>query len=268
MKLSVREGAFKAMPAELPLEQSFAKLKAMGYDGVELSTWPDREARGVRNRRGVWPGTYDADRRRALKESAARAGVEIPTLSSDWAWAYSDFHPTLDQWERGLRLLVEDAQLTAELGARVFLMHFGTSTGSWDQAKGMLKELAAESARIGAIVGFEGSLFKGLGLGGQPELVRMVDEIGHPNLGIYVHPSGDTAKQVRDVEEVGARICALHASAINPEVDYGQLFAALKKVGYDWYWCFEVADELIGPSAQSFRTLAEEHGLNMAPETR
>ena len=260
MKLSVREGAFKATPSELPLEQSFAKVKGMGYDGVELTTWPDREARGVRNRRGVWPGTYDVGRRQALVGAARNAGVEIPTLSSDWAWAYSDFHPTLDQWDRGLQLLVEDAKLTADLGARVFLMHFGTSTGSWDQAKGMLKELAAEAQKAGSIVGFEGSLFKGLGLGGQPELVRMVDEVGHPNLGIYVHPSGDTAKQVRDVEEVGERICALHASAINPDVDYGQVFAALKKVGYDWYWCFEVADELIGPSAQQFKELTKQAG--------
>jgi sugar phosphate isomerase/epimerase len=256
MKLSVREGAFKATPSELPLEESFAKLKQIGYDGVELTTWPDREARGVRNRRGVWPGKLDAGQRQALKQTAAAAGVEIATLSSDWAWAYSDFHTTLDEWDRGLQLLVDDAKLTTDLGARTFLMHFGTSTGSWDQAKGMLKELTAEAAKSGAIVGFEGSLFKGLGLGGQPELVRMVDEIGHPNLGIYVHPAGDTAKQVRDIEEVGERICALHASAINPEVDYAQVFAALKKVGYDWYWCFEVADELIGPSAQQFKELA------------
>jgi sugar phosphate isomerase/epimerase len=262
MKLSVREGAFKATPAELPLEQSFARVAQMGYQGVELSTIPDREARGVRQRRGVWGGMLDASKRRALKETASRAGVEIPTLSSDWAWAYSDFHPTLDAWDRGLQLLVEDAKLTTDLGARAFLMHFGTSTGTWDQARGMLKELAAEAAKVGAIVGFEGSLFKGLGLGGQPELVRMVDEVGHPSLKIYVHPSGDTAKQVRDVEEVGDRICALHASAINPEVDYGQVFAALKRVGYDWYWCFEVADDLIGPSAEQFKRLAAEHGLS------
>jgi sugar phosphate isomerase/epimerase len=261
MKLSVREGAFKATPAELPLEQSFARVAQLGYQGVELSTIPDREARGVRQRRGVWPGMLDGAKRQAVKQAAAGAGLEIPTLSSDWAWAYSDFHPTLDHWERGLQLLVEDARLTVDLGARVFLMHFGTSTGGWDQARGMLKELVAEAAKVNAIVGFEGSLFKGLGLGGQPELVRMVDEVGHPNLKIYVHPSGDTAKQVRDIEEVGDRIGALHASAINPEVDYGQVFAALRKVGYDWYWCFEVADDLIGPSAQQFKELASKHGL-------
>jgi sugar phosphate isomerase/epimerase len=123
-----------------------------------------------------------------------------------------------------------------------------------------LKDLARAVEPTGVTIGFEGSLFYLLGLGGQPELVRMVDEVGHPNLRIYVHPSGDTAKQVRDVEEVGDRICALHASAINPEVDYGQVFAALKKVGYDWYWCFEVADDLIGPSAKQFKELTRRAG--------
>jgi sugar phosphate isomerase/epimerase len=260
MKLSVREGAFRATPQELPLEQSFARVAQLGYQGVELSTIPDREARGYRQRRGVWAGMLDGAKRQAIKQAAAQAGVEIPTLSSDWAWAYSDFHPTLDEWDKGLRLLVDDAKLTVDLGARAFLMHFGTSRGSWDQARGMLKELAGEAAKVGAIVGFEGSLFKGLGLGGQPELVRMVDEVGHPNLKIYVHPHGDTASQVRDIEEVGDRIVALHASVIDPQVDYGQVFAALDRVGYDWYWCFEVADDLIGPSAEKFKEQAARHG--------
>jgi sugar phosphate isomerase/epimerase len=264
MKLSVREGAFKDTPVELPLEKSFERVAKLGYKGVELSTIPDREARGYRQRRGVWAAKWDDARRRETKAQAAKAGVEIPTLSSDWAWAYSDFHTTLDEWDRGLQVLVDDAKLTVDLGARAFLMHFGTSTGTWDQAKGMLKELAAEAAKVGAIVGFEGSLFKGLGLGGQPELVRMVDEVGHPNLKIYVHPAGDTAKQVADIEEVGERICALHASAINPEVDYGQVFAALKRAKYDWYWCFEVSDDLIGPSAARLQQIAAQHGVTLS----
>ena len=46
------------------------------------------------------------------------------------------------------------------------------------------------------------------------------------------------------------------------DVDYGQVFAALKKVGYDWDWCFEVADDLSGPSAAQFQELAKKHGLS------
>ena len=84
--------------------------------------------------------------------------------------------------------------------------------------------------------------------------------IGSPGLKIYVHPHGDTAQQVKDLEEVGDRICALHSSALDDKVDYGQVFAALKKVGYDWYWCFEVGGDLIASSVKPWRELAKKHG--------
>jgi sugar phosphate isomerase/epimerase len=87
----------------------------------------------------------------------------------------------------------------------------------------------------------------------------MVDEIGSPGLQIYVHPHGDTESQVKSIEEVGNRICALHASAINPEVDYGKVFQALRAVGYDWYWCFEVGGDLIAESAKKWREIAAQH---------
>ncbi|HVC33475.1 MAG TPA: TIM barrel protein [Chloroflexota bacterium] len=263
MKISLRESAFRRSPAELTLEKSFAELARMGYDGVELSTNPDREARGVRQRRGVWPGTLDQARRAQLKAAAAANGLEIPTLSSDWAWGYADFHPTLGGWGRGTELLVDDAKLAADVGAGSILIHFGTSTGTWDQAKGILKEAAGESERLGVVLGFEGSIWFRVGLGGQETLVRMVDEIASPALKIYVHPHGDTAAQVRDIEQVGDRICALHASALNPDVDYGQVFAALKRAGYDWYWCFEVAEDLFAASASGFKELARKPRVSL-----
>jgi sugar phosphate isomerase/epimerase len=255
MKLSVREGAYKSAPLDLPLEKSFQQLAALGYQGVELSTIPDREARGYRQRRGVWPGMLSSDKRAEIKASAAQAGLEISTLSSDWAWGYSEYFPTLDGWERGAELLVEDAKLAADLGSRAFLIHFGISKGTWDQARGILKELARAVEPTGVTIGFEGSLFYLLGLGGQTELVRMVDEVNSPALKIYVHPHGDTASQVQAIDEVGERICALHASALQPDVEYGQVFAALTRARYDWYWCFEVREELFASSASGFREL-------------
>jgi sugar phosphate isomerase/epimerase len=261
LKLSVREGSYKAAPSDLPLEKSFSQLATLGYDGVELSTIPDREARGYRQRRGVWPDMLIPEQRAAIKASAAKAGLEISTLSSDWAWGYSEYFATLAGWERGAELLLEDAKLAADLGARAILIHFGISKGSWDQARGILKELARAAEPTGVTLGYEGSLFYPLGLGGQPELVRMVDEVNSPALKIYVHPHGDTASQVKWIDEVGERICALHASALDPKVDYGQVFAALKRAKYDWYWCFEVAEELFASSATGFRELARQYRI-------
>lgn len=261
MKVSIREGAFRATPSELPLDKSFAELARLGYSGVELSTIPDREARGFRQRRGVWAEKLDAGKRAKIKASAAAVGLEISTLSSDWAWGYSEFHPTLDGWDRGAEIILEDAKLAADLGAKSILIHFGTSTGPWDQARGILKEVAKEAEKTGTILGFEGSLFYGLGLGGQDQLVRMVDEVGSSALKIYVHPHGDTASQVKAIDEVGERICALHASAIDRGVDYGQVFAALKRAKYDWYWCFEVANDLFESSINDFKDIARQYGV-------
>ena len=262
MKLSVRESAYRSSPSDLPLDRAFAELARMGYQGVELSTIPDREARGYRQRRGVWPEMLDDSKRAHIKATAAANRLEIPTLSSDWAWGYSEYHPTLAGWSRGAELIVEDAKLAADLGARAILIHFGVSTGTWDQAKGILKEAASEAEKVGVVLGFEGSIWFRVGLGGQDTLVRMVDEIASPALRIYVHPHGDTASQVAAIDEVGERICALHASALNPNVDYGQVFAALKRAKYDWYWCFEVSEDLFASSATGFRDLAREHGLS------
>jgi sugar phosphate isomerase/epimerase len=261
LKVSVREGAFRVPPAELPLDKSFAELARLGYSGVELSTIPGREPPSFRQRRGVWTETLDAAKRAELKVSAAAVGLEIPTLSSDWAWGYAEFHPTLAGWDRGAELVLADAKLAADLGAKSILIHFGTSTGPWDQARGILKELAADAEKTGTILGFEGSLFGGLGLGGQDQLVRMVDEVASSALRIYVHPHGNTVSQVKAIDEVGDRICALHASALNPEVDYGQVFAALKRANYDWYWCFEVGNDLFESSVAGFKELARQYGL-------
>lgn len=261
MRLSLRENAFKASPLELPLDQSFAELARLGYQGVELSTIPDREFRGYRQRRGIWAEMLDAAHRAEVKAAAAAVNLEIPTLSADWAWGYSEYHSSLDGWARGAELLVKDAELARDLGARAVLIHFGSSTGTWDQAKGILKEIAAEAERLGVVLAFEGSIWFRVGLGGQETLVRMVDEIASPSLKIYVHPLGDTAAQVRSIEEVGDRIRALHASAINPDVDYSQVFAALARVGYDWYWCFEVGPELFERSVADYNELIHRHDL-------
>lgn len=261
MKLSIRESAYRATPSELPLASAFRELARLGYQGVELSTIPDREARGVRQRRGIWAGMLDQTERARIKTAAA-SGLEIPTLSSDWAWSYADFHPTLTGWSRGAELIVEDARLAADLGAKAILIHFGTSTGTWDQAKGLLKETAAEAAKLGVVLGVEGSIWFRVGLGGQDTLVRMVDEIASPGLKIYVHPHGDTVAQVHDIDEVGDRICALHASALDPNVDYGQVFAALQRAHYDWYWCFEVSEDLFASSVAGFNDLALKYRLS------
>jgi sugar phosphate isomerase/epimerase len=262
MKLSVRESGFLEPVSDYPLDWSLGQIKELDYDGVELCMVPDRVGRGPRaTRRGTWYSEYDAEGRRKIRQRTESLGLEIPTLSSDWAWGFSEFCPELSQWDRGVEIWGEDVEFARDVGARVILIHFAVATGTWEQAKKLLGRAADHAASRGIVLGYEGSIWHRVGLGGQETLVKMVDEIGSPGLQIYVHPNGDTAKQVKDVEEVGNRICALHSSALNPEIDYSQVFAALKKVGYDWYWCFEVGGELIQQAVQPWRELAKKAGV-------
>jgi sugar phosphate isomerase/epimerase len=262
MKLSVRESGFRESVADHPLDWALGRVKELGYDGIELCMVPDRVGRGPRaTRRGAWYSEYDAEGRKKLVDRATSLGIEIPTLSSDWAWGYADYNPKLSQWDRGIEIINEDVDFARDVGAKVILIHFAVSQGSWEEAKTLLGRAADYAARRGIVLGFEGSIWFRVGLGGQETLCRMVDEIGSPGLQIYVHPQKDTKQQVEDIRTVGKRICALHSSALNPEVDYGPVFAALKEVGYDWYWCFEVGGDLIAESATKWREMAKQHGV-------
>jgi len=265
LKLSIRESGFREPVAEHPLvDWSLPRIKELGYDGVELCITATRviPGRPRASGRGVWYREYDAEGRKRIRDKAQEVGLEIPTMSSDWAWGYADYNPDLSQWDRGVEILGEDAAFAKDVGARVILIHFGTSTGTWDQAKRLLTRAAEHAEKNNIIFGVEGSIWFRVGLGGQDTLCKMVDEIGSKHMQIYVHPQRDTEQQVKDILEVGNRICALHSSALNPDVDYGKVFEALKKVDYDWYWCMEVGGDLIPESVGKWHDLAKKHGVN------
>jgi sugar phosphate isomerase/epimerase len=263
MKLSVRDCGFREPPGEFPVTWALGRAKELGYDGIELCMVPDRGIRGKRaTRRGCWYADYDSDERKALRAHAERLGLEIPTLATSWAWSYSELNPELRQWERGVEIIGEDVEFARDVGARVILIHFGVSRGSWEDAKSVLGRAAGYAARRGIVLGVEGNIWPNVGLGSQATLCQMVDEIGSPGLQVYVHPQGDTAKQIREIREAGKRMCALHSSALDPSLDYGQIFAAIQEVGYDWFWCFEVNGEVIAESAPQWRSLAKQFGVS------
>jgi hypothetical protein len=48
---------------------------------------------------------------------------------------------------------------------------------------------------------------------------------------------------------------ALHSSQPNVQIDYPQMLQALREVGYDWYWVFEVGWEQARQSLDDWRYL-------------
>ncbi|MBO0730950.1 MAG: sugar phosphate isomerase/epimerase [Acidimicrobiaceae bacterium] len=259
MIVATREDGIPAGEAGYTVPWTIAKAKELGFGGVELGTDPrpntrrrparDGQLLPSRRRRlsppGVWPEALNADERAQLRELADQSGVAITSLSSEWIWGYSKYHPTLDDWDRGRDLLKKDMELTADLGAKVCLVpSFAETTGTWEQAKRVLSETAETAARRGVVAGVEGSIWWRAGLGDEEELLEMIEQIGSPGLGVYGHPQGTGTANADEIRMVGKHLVCLHHFAMSPDqVDYPAMFQALRDVGYDYAWVFEVPEE-------------------------
>ena len=168
MKVSVRVGFRRDDPAG-PLDGVLRECKEMGYDGIELMLDPRYPftSSGPRGSRGPWSSeSVSPELREQLRESAQRHGIEIATLSADWAWGYAQYNPRLSQWERGVELLRSDVNLAADLGARAILIHVGESQGSWEEIRSIVSRVVEEGVRREVKIGFEAGIFARTGLGG------------------------------------------------------------------------------------------------------
>jgi len=265
MKVSLRVGFRRDDPVS-PLDGVLAECREMGYEGVELMLSTSYPFGGTPGRRGGGRGPWSSESvtpelRERLRESSRRHGVEISTLSADWAWGYAQYNPRLSQWDRGVELLRSDVGLAADLGARAMLMHVGESQGSWEEIKSIVARTVEEGARREVKVGFEAGIFARTGLGGLEALIKLVDELDTPWFGVYEHcywPRGDMQPH-EEIRLVGHRMVALHSSALNVQVDYERMLEALREVGYDWYWVFEVGWEQAQQSVQGWRYLMKKN---------
>ena len=258
MKVSLRVGFRRDDPVS-PLDGVLRDCKEMGFDGIELMLDP-RYAFGASDGRGRWrPWASDSvtpELRAQLRQSAERHGVQIATLSADWAWGYAQYHPRLSQWERGVELLRADVDLAADLGAGAILIHVGESQGSWEEIKSIVARVAEVGARRRVKVGFEAGIFVRTGLGGLEALIRLVDELDNPWFGVYEHCYWPSRREMQPHEEirlVGPRMVALHSSQPSVQIDYRAMLQALRDVGYDGFWVFEVGWEQAHQSLDDWR---------------
>lgn len=266
MKVSIRVGFRRDDPVNA-LDGVLRDCREMGYDGIELmmsASYPYGSSGPRGGGRGPWASESVSNEMRAqLRESAQRHGVEIATLSADWAWGYAQYNPRLSQWDRGVELLRADVNLAADLGAGAILIHVGESQGSWEEIRSIVTRVVEEGARRQVKIGFEAGIFARTGLGGLEALIRLVDEIDSPWFGVYEHCYWPRRREMQPHEEirlVGPRMVALHSSAPSVQVDYPQMLQALRDVGYDWYWVFEVGWDQARASLADFRHITGQGG--------
>jgi sugar phosphate isomerase/epimerase len=260
MKVSLRAGFRRDDPVS-PLDGVLRDCREMGFDGIELMLDPRSPfgSSGPRSGRGPWASeSVTPEMREQLRQSAARHGMEIATLSADWAWGYAQYHPRLSQWERGVELLKADVNLAADLGARAILIHVGESQGSWEEMRSIVSRVVEEGAQREVKIGFEAGIFARTGLGGLEALIRLVDELGTSWFGVYEHCYWPRRRELQPHEEirmVGSRMVGLHSSQPNVQIDYPEMLHALREVGYDGYWVFEVGWEQARQSLEDWRSI-------------
>jgi len=239
MKISIRAHLQPVRGSDAhPLQWAFERGKELGYDGLELCMRADRNG-FVTAMRPEW--------RSGIAELSRQYNMPIYSLSGDWAWAYAVFNPTYKEWGQGIGFLAKDAELAKELGAHTILVHFATSQGSWEDCKALLKDVAAAGKQYGVRFGYEANIWAATtGFGGMDSLIRMVDEVGSPHFGVYLHnawPRGGEPLQ-QEIERCGERLVqAMHSSSLvsgGVEIDWPKTFAAMKKHFADGVYTFEV----------------------------
>lgn len=254
MNVGIREMSWRRDAREFSQLDLFDDAARIGYQGVELATMPERDDRG-RTRAGVWPEDLRPGDAARVREAAAARGLEVPTVCPNWIRPYGEYHPDIRDWKRASELIEKDVDFAAEVGAKVILVTLAFVKPTWLQACAILDEWANYGAARGVKVGFEGSCFHRIGLGGQEQLVRLVDEVKNPHLGIYAHPQSAGRANAEEIRLIGHRIVGLHSSALRDDVDYAEMFRALREVGYDRWWIFEVGPDHLAASKAGWEQL-------------
>jgi sugar phosphate isomerase/epimerase len=247
MKVGIRENGFRQDARDFSQLALFDEAARIGYQGIELATMPERDERG-RTRRGVWPEDLAPGDAERIRDAAKARGLDIPTVCPNWIRSYGEFHPDLQDWGRATELIERDIDFTAAVGAKVILITLAFVKPTWLETCAILDRWASYGGTKGVTVAFEGSCFHRIGLGGQERLIEMVDQIRNPSLGIYAHPEGVGKQNAEEIRMLGHRIVGLHSREIRDNVDYPEMFRALREVGYDGYWIFEVSGDQIQQS--------------------
>lgn len=240
MRVSIRASMRLARGSDAhPLEWAFEQGSKLGFDGLELCMPASARPVGMA---GQWSDETIA----GVKGLCGKHNMPIYSLSSDWAWAYAAFFPGLREWGKGVELIADDARLAKALDAHTILVHLATSKGSWEDCRALLKDVGAAGAESGVRLGYEANIWERLGFGGLDSLCRMVDEVGSPYFGVYLHNAYPRAglSLHEEIKVSGERLVqAMHSSSLTSgvvQIDYQQAFAAMKEYFADGVYTFEV----------------------------
>ena len=214
----------------------FDKAKELGFDGVQISR--------VYKTGGIFASPEDIA---ACKAKAASTGLEIPSI----VVAAMPLIGNPDA-PRYMQTAIDAA---AELGAKNILVScFGKDKLSGDDLKLVEAKFAPFVAALKLIMPYAEK--KGINICLEDTLTaaennRVIDAVGSPNLKVYFDVFNIVYyghEEISNIEGLKGRIGEVHlkdeahkfgVSKTKPK-DFGACLDALKRIGFDGWYCFEV----------------------------
>lgn len=238
--------------------------KDAGFDGIELAL----DAEGPLN-----PNTTEAELE-ALKDAAAKIGIELPSVASGLYWSYSFTSDDAEERQKAHDIAVKEMQCAKALGADTVLVVPGSVSVefvperpvvaydvAYERALEEMKKLAPIAEELNINIGVE-NVWNRMLLS-PLEMRAFIDEIGSEYVGAYFDVGNVVFSGYPEhwIRILGNRIKKVHfkdfrripgglnsfVDLLAGDVDWQAVRQAFGDIGYDGW----VTGEMIPPYAQA-----------------
>ena len=252
--------AFAPSPGEPPLSplDAMRYARELGFDSFEFTV----EAEGM-----VSLGTTRADAEK-IRTEAAEIRIQLPTVASGLAWAFSPTDPKAEVRERAVSNTVKTIEIASWLGSKTILYLPGMVSAPFlpdvepqpydvvdQRAREALKRILPTAEKLGIMVGVENVWNRYLL--SPLEMRDFIDSFQSPfvgsyfdvgNIMLYGHPE-------HWIGILGRRIAAVHlkdfrvgvgnlggfVDLLAGDVDYRKVMSAFRQIGYQKAFTAEIA---------------------------
>ena len=244
MKIGMNSGTF---PATMTPAEKVEATARVGATGLELNIDTNQ----------LWTQRLDGAARKALRQQAQAAGVEITSLCMNAHWVFNLASPDVRIRDLGVSLLIDAIEMAGELGARAILVpgcdQDQSPANAWELFRDGVMQAIGHAQKAGVKLALEavGKPF----LFDTAKLLQMIEDCGGADLlGIYLDVGNSTSGGMNPADEIRAaadRTILTHVKDWNPAnrnerllgggaVDFPASLAALRAIGYNDYLLVEL----------------------------
>ena len=237
MKIGMNSGTF---PATMTPAEKVEATARVGATGLELNIDTNQ----------LWTQRLDGAARKALRQQAQAAGVEITSLCMNAHWVFNLASPDVRIRDLGVSLLIDAIEMAGELGARAILVpgcdQDQSPANAWELFRDGVMQAIGHAQKAGVKLALEavGKPF----LFDTAKLLQMIEDCGGADLlGIYLDVGNSTSGGMNPADEIraaGSRTILTHVKDWNPAnrnerllgagaVDFPASLAALRAIGYN-----------------------------------